>query len=64
MQEMKFKQHRPDNKVFRGWNWNMIACLNFIEIIQSLRVGKGILARFRHNVIASTKHPGQNGSEQ
>jgi hypothetical protein len=64
MQEVKFKQHRLDIKIFRRWNGDMTACLNFIEIIQSLRVGGGIPARLYRNFVASTKRPRQEGSEQ
>jgi hypothetical protein len=52
---MEFKQYRPDNKIFRRWNRGMAACLNFIEIIQSSRAGRGAPARFCHNVVACTK---------
>jgi hypothetical protein len=34
MQEVKFKQYRPNNKMFQRWNWDIVACLNFIEIIE------------------------------
>jgi hypothetical protein len=64
MQEVQFKQYRPDNKVFRRCNGDMVACLNFIGIIQSFRTGKGVPARFCRNVVASTKHPRRESSEQ
>jgi hypothetical protein len=57
MQEVKFKQHRPDSKVFRRWNRDMATCLNFIQIIQSFHVEKGVPKQFYRNTIAATKRP-------
>jgi hypothetical protein len=57
MQEVKFKQNRTNNKIFRGWNRNMVACLNFIQMIQSFRAGSRIPTKFCRNVVASTKRP-------
>jgi hypothetical protein len=43
----------------------MVARLNSIEIIQSVRAGSRVLDRFLRGVVARTKHQGdEEGSEQ
>jgi hypothetical protein len=64
MQEVKFDQHRRDKDIFRKWNRDMTTCLNFIEIIQSLRAGKGVPEQFCRNIVAPEKRQSDEGSEQ
>ena len=39
---------------YRLWNRDMAACLNFIQIILSLRGGTGVPTQFHRNTAAST----------
>ncbi|KAI8047032.1 hypothetical protein BDF22DRAFT_782350 [Syncephalis plumigaleata] len=50
---------------YRVWNRDMAACLNFIQIIRSVRKGKGVPTQFQRRAVPPPdSDQDQEGSKQ
>ncbi|KAI8054313.1 hypothetical protein BDF22DRAFT_775088 [Syncephalis plumigaleata] len=63
------KDNKPIERFeYRVWNRDMAACLNFIQIIHSVRDGKGVPTQFQRGAVPSKRssndEQGQRGSKQ